>query len=294
MKRRDFTKLASLSAVAVCAPGFIHFNGKSFEGDCVTTTDILGPFYRPDSPVRDNLVIEGAVGDIVELSGIVRHKDCQTPYENAKIELWHCSSDGIYDNASDDYRYRGTTYCDANGKYSFTTQMPVPYGDTTFWRPAHFHLMISAPGIQSLITQIYFTGDPYLEKDSSSASAEARSRILEVTEENGRKKVSFDCNMNDRLKASFSALDKIIGLYKNDNSGESLEFFRQEDILWLKNEVFGEKYDYTGNNEFESPSIPTGMQEKLHFELHEGGKVKLTQTRVRQNGRKTSQIYTKG
>lgn len=75
--------------------------------------------------VRNNLVIEGVPGDIIELSGIVRHKDCQTPYENAKVELWHCSADEIYDNDSDEYRYRGTSYCDSEGKYKFTTQMPV-------------------------------------------------------------------------------------------------------------------------------------------------------------------------
>ena len=157
MNRRKFTKLISLSAIAVSTPGFIQFNGKFFEGDCETTTDILGPFYRPNSPVRNNLVIEGTPGDIIELSGIVRHKDCLTPYKNAKVELWHCSAEEVYDNDSDDYRYRGTIYCDADGKYKFTTQMPVPYdaggGEI---RPAHFHLMISAAGYQSLITQIYF------------------------------------------------------------------------------------------------------------------------------------------
>ncbi len=107
MKRRTFTKLTGLSAVALTTTGFIKFNGKSYVGDCETTTDILGPFYRPDSPVRDNLVIEGMPGDLVELSGIVRHKDCTTPYKNAKIELWHCSADEIYDNETDEYRYRG-------------------------------------------------------------------------------------------------------------------------------------------------------------------------------------------
>jgi protocatechuate 3,4-dioxygenase beta subunit len=127
MKRREFTKLASLSAVAVSTTGFIQFDGKSYEGDCVTTTDILGPFYRPGSPTRSNLIIDGAPGDIVELTGIVRHKDCRTPYENAKVELWHCSADEIYDNESSEFRYRGTTYCDSEGKYKFRTQMPVPY-----------------------------------------------------------------------------------------------------------------------------------------------------------------------
>jgi catechol 1,2-dioxygenase len=294
MKRREFTKLAGLSALAVSTTGFIQFNGEFYEGDCETTTDVLGPFYRPNSPLRKNLVIEGAPGDKIELSGIVRHKDCQAPYENAKVELWHCSSKGVYDNESDQYQYRGTTFCDADGKYRFITQMPVPYGDETGYRPAHFHLMISAAGFQSLITQIYFTGDPYLEKDGSSASAEAKSRILEINEVNGIKRVSFDCNMNERLKASFDALEKIVGLYKNDDSGESLEFFKKGDLLWLKNEVFGEKYDYVGNNEFELDRIPMGLLEKLHFDLQKDGRVICTKTDLRKNGNKTSQVFFKG
>ena len=85
MKRREFTKIAGLSAVAVTTTGFVYLNGQSYRGDCETTTDILGPFYRPDSPIRNNLVIDDEPGHIIELSGIVMHKDCQTPYEKAKV-----------------------------------------------------------------------------------------------------------------------------------------------------------------------------------------------------------------
>ena len=295
MKRREFTKLAGLGAIAVSAPGFIHLNGESYEGDCETTTDILGPFYRPDGPVRNNMVIDGAPGEVVELSGIVRHKDCQTPYENAKVELWHCSAEEIYDNESNEFRYRGTTYCDSEGKYIFTTQMPVPY-DTGGGniRPAHFHLLISATGYQSLITQIYFTGDPNLEKDAFSADHKAKSRILDLNEENGIRKVTFDCNMNDRLKASYVALDKIVGLYKNDKTDKSLELFKKDDLLWMKNEVFGEKFDYVGNNEFEYGGMPTGSYEKLRFDLQDNGQVKLTKTSVWEDGVKSSNVFTKG
>ena len=127
MQRRTFIKTTALSAVAISASGFIRFDGNRYVGDCETTTDILGPFYRPDSPVRNNLVVKGAPGDLIELKGIIKHKDCVTPYKNAKIELWHCSSQGVYDNTSADYLYRGTTYCDDKGQYLFKTILPVPY-----------------------------------------------------------------------------------------------------------------------------------------------------------------------
>jgi catechol 1,2-dioxygenase len=295
MKRRAFTKLAGLSAIAISTTGFIRFNGTSYEGDCESSTDILGPFYRPDSPVRNNLVIEGSPGEIVELSGVVRHKDCRTPYKGAKVELWHCSFEEVYDNHSEEYRYRGTTFCDENGKYRFITQMPVPYdAGGGNYRPAHFHLLISAPGYQYFITQIYFSGDPYLEEDHFSASPAAAGRTLEVKEEGGTKKVTFDVNMNDRLRASTAALDKIVGVYQHENKRKSIEFFKKDRLLWMKNEVFGEKFDYVGHNQFEYAGLPAGMFWTLRFDLQEDGSVKLTETISEENIRKKENLYTKG
>lgn len=294
MKRRTFTKLTGLSAIALSTTGFIKFNGKSYVGDCETTTDILGPFYRPDSPIRDNLVVNGMPGDLVELSGVVRHKDCTTPYKNAKIELWHCSSEEVYDNDSEDYLYRGTTHCDKNGKYSFQTQMPVPYdvGDGTI-RPAHFHMMISAPGYQSLVTQIYFTGDPYLEKDASSASEEAKKRILEVSKEDDILKVVFDCNMNDRLKVSYSSISQIIGVYKNDKTTEIQELFERDGLLWIKNEVFGESFDYVGENKFEYPGMTEGAYRTIQFDLKQKDTTKFILTTTWEAGKETVDSFTK-
>jgi len=49
MQRRIFIKDTALGVVAMTAFGSIRFNGQNFEGDCETTTDILGPFYRPNA-----------------------------------------------------------------------------------------------------------------------------------------------------------------------------------------------------------------------------------------------------
>lgn len=294
MKRRTFTKLAGLSAVAISTTGFIKFNGESYVGDCETTTDILGPFYRPDSPMRNNLVVKGVPGNLVQLSGIVRHKDCTTPYKNAKIELWHCSADEVYDNDTDEYRYRGTTLCDENGKYNFQTQMPVPYdAGGGLIRPAHFHMMVSALGYQSLVTQIYFTGDPYLKKDASSASAEAKNRILEITKEDGMLKVSFDCNMNERLKVSYGSLSQITGQYKNDETGKIRELFEKDGLLWLRNEIFGESFDYVGENRFEYPGMKEGTYVTLQFDLKQNNAAKFKITTAWEVGKETVESFTK-
>lgn len=294
MKRRTFTKLTGLSAIAITTTGFVKFNGESYVGDCETTTDILGPFYRPDSPVRDNLVIAGMPGKPVALSGIVHHKDCTTPYKNAKIELWHCSAEEVYDNETDAYRYRGTSHSDANGKYRFITQMPVPYdvGDGTI-RPAHFHMMVSAPGYQSLVTQIYFSGDPHIEKDATASLAKAKNRILDVGEEDGMLKVFFECNMNERLKASYDSLSKIIGQYKNDRTGKVEELFERDGLLWLKNKVFGKSFDYVGDNKFEYPGMPDGLHVTIQLDLTQQDATKLVMTTTWEAGKETMDTFTK-
>ena len=87
MQRRSFLRDTALGAVAISASGFISFNGTKYVGDCETTTDILGPFYRPGSPVRTNLVIPDDPGTKLLLSGMVKHDDCTTPFKKAKIEM---------------------------------------------------------------------------------------------------------------------------------------------------------------------------------------------------------------
>jgi protocatechuate 3,4-dioxygenase beta subunit len=210
MQRRAFIRDAALGAVAVTASGFISFDGTRYVGDCETTTDILGPFYRPNSPVRTNLVIPNDPGTKLLLSGKVKHDDCTTPFNNVKVEIWHCSSKGEYDNNTDEFRYRGTTFTDDKGNYHFNTILPVPYGiGNGTYRPAHYHMMITGEGYQPLVTQLYFTGDPHLSEDPSSASPTAKRRILSVeTLKTKQKKFLstsvFQKNLLQKLLASIS------------------------------------------------------------------------------------------
>ena len=278
MNRRQFTKISTLTAVAFSSVGFVKFNGNSYVGDCKTTSDILGPFYRPNSPVRSNLVIEGAPGELVKLVGTVKHSDCTTLYKKAKVELWHCSADEIYDNDSDEFKYRGTTFSDSQGKYHFTTQMPVPYdAGGGNYRPAHFHMMISAPGYQNLVTQLYFVGDPYLDKDESSAHPDAKARVLDIsTDKDGTKVIHYDIVLPNEVLVEPTALKKITGKYKIEDQKRTIEFFAHEGHLWVKNEVFGEHFNFIGNNTFEYPGVMGDNYRKLHFNLLEDGSVTAT------------------
>lgn len=276
MKRRDFLKKSGIIATAVSTLGFVRFDGEKFIGDCETTSDILGPFYRPGSPVRNILLIEGETGKRIELSGVIRHQDCITPYRNAKVELWHCDGNGAYDNSSDDFRYRGTTYTNSNGEYSFQTILPIPYdvGDGTI-RPAHFHMMISAEEYQPLVTQLYFSGDKHIESDPWASAANGR--ILDVKERSdGTAQVHFPVNMAKTLSVEPSSIDKLTGEYVNvQNPESSVEFFKSNNKLWMKNDVHGQMFEYVGNNTFQYPGNPDNMYENLNFEILPSGSIKL-------------------
>jgi len=295
MQRRNFIQTTVLSAIAISATGFIRFDGKRYVGDCETTSDVLGPFYRPDSPLRQNLIIKGQKGDPIELSGKILHEDCTTPYKNAKIELWHCDGDGVYDNESDDFKYRGTAYSDQTGIYSFNTILPVPYGEGENYRPAHFHMMITTEGYQALVTQLYFVGDPWIEKDEMSSSPAAKRRILEVQNlGNGTKKVEYNVSMAQKLAAEPAAIDRLVGLYTNEkDSTKTMELFKKDNQLWMKNEPFGQNLEYIGINTFTIPGIPPRHQLTFVFEPVLSGAMKLTETYSNDKGDKNVTVYLK-
>lgn len=105
-----------------------------------TPPDMLGPFYKPNAPVRSS------VGTGYVLSGTVRSSaDCK-PVRNAKIEFWLVGPDGRYDDA-----FRATVYADDSGMYTFESNSPKPYAG----RPPHIHVMVTAEGFDQLITQHY-------------------------------------------------------------------------------------------------------------------------------------------
>jgi protocatechuate 3,4-dioxygenase beta subunit len=277
MKRRQFITSAALSVTAMSTFGFIRFDGEKYVGDCATTSDILGPFYRPGSPVRSNLHIPGEKGEKVELSGKILHQDCTTPYKNAKVELWHCDAEEVYDNSTADFRYRGTVMTDNEGNYAFQTILPVPYdAGGGLIRPAHFHLMVTAEGYQSLVTQLYFNGDKQIEGDPW--ASRSTDRILEVEKlGDGSNKVIYNVGMAPTLAIETASLKKLVGQYQNQKDPEkTIELFDYEKDLWIKNEAFGDKFSYRGNNIFENPDNPDGYKVFMKFEIASSENIKFS------------------
>jgi catechol 1,2-dioxygenase len=272
MKRRTFIKNSALTAFSVAALGTVQWNGTTFVGDTVTTTDILGPYYRPGSPMRSDLIPKGSKGEVMYLTGTVFQKDGRSPLAGAIIEAWQCDENEVYDNTSDEYLFRGTVKTGKDGKYSFKTIVPVPYkAGETEWRPAHIHLRISSGSHQDLITQIYFKGDPHLKEDSGSASPNAVNRILEIGRNSKNEKmVNFDVVMGNAFPLDDASYKRICGLYGIGDG--TAEFYREDDLLFLKmNGWLREGLSYKGNNTFEGG---IGVI-KAKFELVADGSTKV-------------------
>jgi protocatechuate 3,4-dioxygenase beta subunit len=109
--------------------------------DCRPTRyEEIGPFYRPNAPVRDK------VGQGYHLTGTVLSAgDCR-PLPKARIEFWLVNPQGEYDDA-----HRATVFADRRGRYRFQCNRPTDY----VGRKPHIHIMVTAEGYEQLITQYY-------------------------------------------------------------------------------------------------------------------------------------------
>jgi protocatechuate 3,4-dioxygenase beta subunit len=118
-----------------------------------TIPQMDGPFYKPRSPARSDLIEPGTSARLVELSGFVLSRNCR-PVGQVLVDLWHADEKGDYDNAG--FRYRGHILTDAQGRYRFRTIVPGAYEGRT----RHFHVKVAPAAGRLLTTQLYFPGEP--------------------------------------------------------------------------------------------------------------------------------------
>ena len=121
------------------------------DGDEPTVRQTEGPFFKPSSPQRADLVEAGSKGRLVELSGQVLSRGCR-PLQ-ALVDLWHADERGQYDNSG--FRYRGHLFTDGEGRYRFRTILPALYTGRT----RHYHVKVQALDRAVLTTQLYFPAD---------------------------------------------------------------------------------------------------------------------------------------
>lgn len=278
MHRRTFVKSSSLLALSIGVFGRIEYVNGAFIGDTPTTTDALGPFYRPNSPFRTNINPAGFTGTPLHLSGVIYKEDGKTLFKNCLVEMWQSNHEGVYDILSDDYIYRGAAKVGKDGKYHFITTHPAQYGT----RPPHIHLRISdTEEYSDLITQIYFKGDPHLKEDFYSSAPTSAKRILKTSKNSkGEDVVHFDVVMSKQFPLDDAVYKKLSGVYtSNVLAGEfygfkgerRIECCKNGDLLYFKIEgQIVDAFRYIGNNSFDN-----NADVKIKFELLQKGGVKI-------------------
>jgi len=157
------------------------FKLKAFNdiGECLTNTDLQGPFYTPNSPNISILTPPNITSNFLFITGTVYANDCITPIPNAIVDVWHANQ-GEFDEATNSYInssyedlwYRSKMYTDINGNYGYQTILPGKYLNGSYYRASHIHYKSSYLEENEVTTQLYFEGDTSLGLDSWNISDE--------------------------------------------------------------------------------------------------------------------------
>lgn len=190
--RRQFLKNTSLAALSLGILPSISKATEQIKANshilCNESTEDAygqGPFYTANAPSiqNDMLANNNEVGTRLILSGQVLNLACSEVIPNTKIDIWHANDAGEYDNSG--YNLRGKSTSNSQGFYIFETIKPGLYLNGPTYRPSHFHFKITPPNFPTLITQLYFAGDPYIPNDAAasitSGPFDASNRIIPLT-----------------------------------------------------------------------------------------------------------------
>lgn len=149
-----------------------------------TPSAVLGPFYvdgPPELGQGDDLSGDLA-GERVHADLLVTDLD-GSGVADAVVDVWQANPDGFYDVQLPDLdgpALRGRFRTDDGGRLRFVTLLPAPYpipddgpvGQMLTatgrhpMRAPHVHVMISAPGHRTLVTQLFVEGGDHLDSDT--------------------------------------------------------------------------------------------------------------------------------
>ena len=157
-------------------------NGKN--GATETTANLLGPFWRLDSPRTENggsIVRSPTPGPELFVNAWAKDRDGK-PVVGAEVDIWQSSTEGLYENQDPtqaDMNLRGKFTTDADGHIAFRSikpaGYPIPIDGATGellraqgrhnMRPAHLHFLASKDGFKTLISQVYVADDKFIDSD---------------------------------------------------------------------------------------------------------------------------------
>lgn len=134
----------------------------------------LGPCHATSSLLTRKDIAEGVTGLPTRLEFLLIDSSCN-PIPNATLEIWHCSTAGVYSGDIDGSNdamctggnaaaaaalwYRGIQTAGSDGRVTFDTNFPGWYGS----RATHIHFQVSRGSTKSLVSQVFF--DETLKSD---------------------------------------------------------------------------------------------------------------------------------
>lgn len=149
-----------------------------------------------------------AEGELASVRGRVTDQN-GTPLAGVLLEIWNANPHGRYTHIDDPaeepldplfYGF-GRIVTDENGNYELTTIRPGAYlarADIGRYRPAHVHFSLIG-GRWRLITQMYFEGDPHLERDPAfSVLGDRESQLRQVGRKGADGTYRFDIVMHSK------------------------------------------------------------------------------------------------
>ncbi|MCT4557636.1 MAG: protocatechuate 3,4-dioxygenase subunit beta [Pelagimonas sp.] len=148
-----------------------------------SASEITGPVFghKDIDPIDNDLILNYAkpgempIGERIIVHGRVLDENAR-PVPNTLVEIWQANAGGRYRHKKDTYLAPidpnfggcGRVLTDEDGYYYFRTVKPGAYPWRNWvnsWRPAHIHVSVFGTGFaQRLITQLYFEGDPLIDK----------------------------------------------------------------------------------------------------------------------------------
>ncbi|MBE1554314.1 dioxygenase [Sporosarcina limicola] len=179
-----------------------------------TQPSLLGPYFIDGTPLIEAKAGEPLVltqrpdeaGEVMYFKGNVSSTNGQ-PLAKARIEMWQNDATRKYsafDSDAPRYNFRGHFYTQENGDFEVKSIVPLPYSiptdgptgefleytDQHPMRPAHLHFMFEAEGHETLITQVFFEGDEWLETDV--ADGVRLDLMTKLEEKNGRTEAALN------------------------------------------------------------------------------------------------------
>lgn len=161
-----------------------------------TPTEETGPRFGHGllGALDNNLILNfskgaaPAIGERILMHGRVLD-ELGRPVPHTLVEIWQANAGGRYRHVKDGYLAPldpnfggcGRTITDENGYYQFLTIRPGAYpwpNRANDWRPMHIHISVFGHSFgQRLITQMYFEGDPLIDRCPIAATIKTRSQL---------------------------------------------------------------------------------------------------------------------